>query len=336
MPNMKKIIYILLSFSLLLTACGEHELTPQWEFPGPDPVIGPGSRPVDQMCWDLYRKYDLRVYWNLEGEQALITENGRILESDLSGWNGYATPSRPAAEESAVKFLTLMTSFYDLLPQQLAVSSLNKRHVLSLINPADIPDPKDELGFLNHMHDEKGRSCGWYCSYWDFDEKSTVYYGYLDTPRDQKGDRFDTNLYDWKWSICFEFFRGQGTDYKRFPLTEEFGKISKGYYCNGFEKRIEGSEPCCDDLWERIYIRPLGYEQGFVHFLGSLAFSDEVQDDWGSYCAWILMEPQAQRQALLDAYPLVRKKYAMVIEWYRQQGLDLENMARAWQWVKVG
>ena len=169
------------------------------------------------MCYALYQKYDLHIYYNLSGEEALKTEVGYAQVNGITANNPEAIPMQAADEAVAEKFLTLLTGFFALLPDEMVSSGLYRRQVLVKINPG-----------ANKYKDENGNKI--FSNTKTEEMQGILYYGYLDNSQDTD-DKFTDNLKGWKWGIFYEFFRGLSyTTYKGIPLPERFGVISKGLY----------------------------------------------------------------------------------------------------------
>ena len=199
-------------------ACTKED-TPEamWEYTGPVPAILDGPSQAQKMCYALYQKYDLHIYYNLSGEEALKTEVGYTQVNGITANNPEAIPMQAADEAVAEKFLTLLTGFFALLPDEMVSSGLYRRQVLVKINPGN-NKYKDENG-NRIFSNTKTEEMQW-----------ILYYGYLDNSQDTD-DKFTDNLKGWKWGIFYEFFRGLSyTTYKGIPLPERFGAISKGLY----------------------------------------------------------------------------------------------------------
>ena len=127
-------------------ACTKED-TPEamWEYTGPVPAILDGPSQAQKMCYALYQKYDLHIYYNLSGEEALKTEVGYTQVNGITANNPEAIPMQAADEAVAEKFLTLLTGFFALLPDEMVSSGLYRRQVLVKINPGN-NKYKDENG----------------------------------------------------------------------------------------------------------------------------------------------------------------------------------------------
>ena len=129
-------------------ACTKED-TPEamWEYTGPVPAILDGPSQAQKMCYALYQKYDLHIYYNLSGEEALKTEVGYTQVNGITANNPEAIPMQAADAAVAEKFLTLLTGFFALLPDEMVSSGLYRRQVLVKINPGN-NKYKDENGNL--------------------------------------------------------------------------------------------------------------------------------------------------------------------------------------------
>ncbi len=300
-------------------ACTKED-TPEatWEYTGPVPAIPNGPAEAQKMCYALYQKYDLHVYYNLSGDDALRTEVGYAQINGITANNPAAIPMQAANETVAEKFLTLLSGFFDLLPDQMVNSNLYRRHVLVKINPG-YNKYKDENGdriFSNTKPEEM---------------QGIIYYGYLDNDQDTD-DKFTNNLKGWKWGIFYEFFRGLAfTTYKGIPLPERFGAISKGLY---YSENETGEDVCLD--YSNNYNREIGKKCGFVSPFGASASSKYPYTDWGSFVAWILTEDLTERDADMKRWPRLQEKYNLVMQYYRQYyELDLEQLAEQCQKLTI-
>ena len=68
---MKNIVKLLVcGLAALCCACSEDDLTGEWSYSGPIPAFKDGPTEADKGCYALYQKYDVHVYWQLEGDAA--------------------------------------------------------------------------------------------------------------------------------------------------------------------------------------------------------------------------------------------------------------------------
>ena len=56
----------------------------EWQYKGPVPEIKDGPTEAHKMCYALYQKYDLHVYWDIAGEDALKTDQGVVAEYNIT------------------------------------------------------------------------------------------------------------------------------------------------------------------------------------------------------------------------------------------------------------
>lgn len=318
---------IVLAYMLLAVICAgcykEENLTNEWVYTEPVPAITDGPSEAQSMCYDLYRKYDLHVYYTLSGDTALRTGMGYAPANVVQSNNRAAIPMQAADEKTAGKFLTLLTDFWELFPEDMVFHGLHKRQVLVKINPA-----------ANRYMDDSG-TFYWLNTY-TVDVQGVIYYGYLDNVTDTD-DKFISRLQDWKWNICFQFIKGlvNYTKIKDAHLPEAFGQVSKGLYKSENKTEVD----VCIKL-NRTYLRyefnrPIGKKCGFVHPLGAMAMNGYPGEDWASLVAWIMTVPLADRKTDLDMYDRLKQKYDIVLQYYKDKSMDLEAMAARWQAVKV-
>ena len=79
-------------------------------------------------------------------------------------------------------------------------------------------------------------------------------------------------------------------------------------------------------------------ERGFIHpYPYLMATSEYYQyEDIGSFATWVACHPLTERQESLDAYPLVKKKYELTLEFYKKYlKIDLEEFCKFWTNVTV-
>ena len=188
---------------------------------GDNPAWPKGSKSSGfSSCYALYQKYDVHVYWQLEGDAALFTDLGQVA---TYGINSAALPMQAADEATAEKFVDLLTKFFDILPEDLVNQGYYRRHVLVKIIPA-----------LYAYTDTEGNA--YFCNTYGATsmvmgaDSGVVYYGYLYNEEDT-GDKFDTDLDGWKWGMAYEFFKGliDCLD-KPVNMPDEFREISADYY----------------------------------------------------------------------------------------------------------
>lgn len=305
-----------LALMVMFAGCrGEQTPEPKWEFEGPIPAITDGPSEAQKMCYQLYTKYDLHVYYNLSGIEAGRTALGYVQTNRIISANKKALPFVAADEEPAVMFLRLLSGFCSLLPQDMVSRGLHRRQVLVKVNPAPTAI-KDEAGnsFMSCAHTE--------------DQIGLILYGYLMNEEDDQ-NTLELDPVGWKWNICYNFFRGQiYVLYKgNVGFPTDFELISKGlYYYDNFTQPAlrfyNGSR--------RVYNRPIAKECGFVHPFGGInSWDGNPSADWGSYVAWILTTTYEEREADIQQWPRIQAKYDIVMDYYRTRyGIDLEQLSK--------
>ena len=310
MKQMNILYTAILCLALLASAC-TNEDTPEntWEYPGPRPAITNGPAKAQKMCYGLWQKYDLHVYYNLSGDEALKSGIGEIQVMRIKVINPNALPMQAANEASAERFLTLFTHFYELLPAELVTHDLHRRHVLVKINPAE-----------NRYTDTDGNRIYAY-SIRDGLEQGILHYGYLDSDTDTD-NRLYSDIKGWKWTLAYEFFRGlMYKSHGGYTYPAAYGAISNGLYL--FETAKD-----CLNFFTKTYDSILGKEYGFVHYLGATGSAQYVDDDWGTFVAWILTTPKNERDSDLKTYDRLKQKYDIVIPFYRENyNIDLEALS---------
>lgn len=71
------------------------------------------------------------------------------------------------------------------------------------------------------------------------------------------------------------------------------------------------------------------YERGFLSANQNLIKSD--QQDFDLFAAWAATVDPVKRDSLLNLYPLLKSKYLLVTEMFRQEGIPLEEVNEEWQ-----
>lgn len=159
-----------------------------------------------------------------------------------------------------------------------------------------------------------------------------VYYGYLYNKEDNTGDKFDTNLDGWKWSMAYEFFKGlvDCID-KPVNVPDEFREISKDYY----NYELGGSPE--SSIQGTVFDKVKGGHQGFIHPYAAHASNTKFCDeDWGAMVASILTWDKAELEEIYVTYPLIKAKYDIVKAFFTEQyGLDIEQLANRWRNVTL-
>lgn len=321
--NIYKLLFGCLLFTCLMACTKKDTPEPLWKYAGPVPEIIDGPAMAQKMCYALWQKYDVHVYYNLSGEEALKTEVGQTQINGIIYNNAAAIPIQAADEIVAEKFLELLTGFFSLLPDDMVSHGLHRRHVLVKINP----------GKNNRYKDAAGNT--FFVNTYTEDQQGIIYYGYLNDEEDTD-DKFISDLTGWKWNICYEFFGGLSyTPYKGIALPERFSAVSKKLYVseNAVEDKDNKVESC---IKGDVFNRDLGKLYGFVSPFGAMANSDFAYADWKSFVAWILTESLSERQTDLEKYPKVLEKYKLVLKYYQDYyKLDMEKVAAGWQEIKI-
>lgn len=323
--NTKFKYVILATLIAVLSACHQEDaLTPVYEYDGPLPAIADGPSKAQRLCYELYQKYDLQVYYTLSGQEALRTMVGW---TQNVSFNEEFLPFKAGDETVSASFLTLLKKFCDLLPDGMAQASELKRQVLV---KGTIANPWMSLFFMGFRSIAVSEG-----------QQGIVYYGNMDD-----GTEIDVDV--WKYSIAYEYFRGiTEAVQKRAPMAMEFGRVSKGIYA--------GEQ---DDYYEALYSYYLdeSYEgeneeyvyylmdmdalmaDGFVNPQGLMKGDSKVfvNEDLATYATWIVLNPKANRQESLDTYPKVKKKYDLTIEYFKKvYDMDLEAFSMKWAAVTL-
>lgn len=320
---MKNIVKLLVcGLAALCCACSEDDLTGEWSYSGPIPAIKDGPTEADKGCYALYQKYDVHVYWQLEGDAACYTDQGQV---SSSGFNAAALPMQAAEEATAEKFVKLLTKFFAMLPENLVKQGYYRRHILVKIMPPTYiyTDTEGNTYFCNTYG----------VNAWVYGAGSgVVYYGYLYNKEDNTGDKFDTNLDGWKWSMAYEFFKGlvDCID-KPVNVPDEFREISKDYY----NYELGGSPE--SSIQGTVFDKVKGGHQGFIHPYAAHASNTKFCDeDWGTMVASILTWDKAELEEIYVTYPLIKAKYDIVKAFFTEQyGLDIEQLANRWRNVTL-
>lgn len=308
--------------AILLTGC-YNEKTPDavWQYPGPVPAITDGPSAAQKLCYELYRKYDVHVYYNLSGDMAGKTEVGYVQENSVINSNSAAIPFQAADDASGEIFLKLLKGFFALLPDDMVSSGIHRRHVLVKINP-NPTRIKDEEGnpYFSCAHTE--------------DQQGIIHYGYLMND-DDTDNTLHSNIDGWKWNICYQFFRGSVYIYYKpnANLPADFESVSEGLYF--YDNETDQNQ--FYDRYSRIYDRQVAKECGFVHPFGGVdTWKGNIDADWGSYVAWILTTTPDQRSADMAAYPRIKTKYDMVVAYYKTNyNLDLEQLGEKYRAMTI-
>lgn len=300
--------------TIILSGCyGEKELEPKWEYGGPVPEITDGPAAAQKMCYDLYQKYEIHVYYNLEGSAVGQTPLGYIQTARIQSANPLALPFLAADDDTAEIFLKLLTGFYSLLPDDMVRHGLYRRQVLVMVNPAPtrIMDDEGNLYFsCAHTEDQIG----------------IIVYGYLANNEDTE-NTLVLNPDGWKWNICHFFFMGHISELYKDDVgyPSDFGTISSGLY---FYDNFTQPALMFYNSSSRIYNREIAKECGFVHPFGGInSWTGSTYADWGSFVAWIMTVPYEERAADIERWARIKTKYDIVMDYYRTRyNIDLETI----------
>lgn len=328
-----KTIYKLLVFVGLFVGIScqdEGSLTPEFEYTGPIPEITQGNTDAQKICYDLYKKYDLHVYYTLGGDEALRTDVGKTqtisieqadelkqyyLEEEELDLGPLALPMQAGDEITATSFLKSLRMFYDALPENMAKTSTLKRHVLVKVVPVF-----SKL-FENQMIDHNPS-----VAYSEI-EQGIVYYGGID-------DEAYYEESDWRYSIAYEYFKGMVNKFsKNVPVLIEFGEISKGLYAS--DQDDYGELIIDEDDWtvDEDALMSMGFVDADAYLRGNMEYK-LYTEDLASYLTWIACNPLAERQDDLENYPLVASKYDLAIKYMKDNyNMDMEAFSLAWETV---
>ena len=325
---MKTIYGILLGCLLMGSACSESTLTPEFTYNGPIPAIAEGPSEAQKICYELYQKYDHHVYYTLSGDDALRTDIGKTQTNMINYYFPDALPLEAADEVTAESFLKLLRIFYNALPERIVKTTTIKRQVLIKKNiwydnlgnyvkyfGVTVPTPNLNMGYLETM-------------------QGIVYWGGMD-------DAIGVQPDFWKYSIAVNFFKTR-TDFYYvldMPVPDAFIEVAKGKYLNEMPEEEQGQAMMDmldweNSLWNMDYLNNLGFIDPYAFFMLQ---SDYWQnEDMATYAAWIVCNPLEDRQEKLNDYPLVKKRYDLTLEYYKEYlGIDLEEFCKFWINVKI-
>ncbi len=328
---MKTIYGILILFGMLVigSAChddDEQSLSPEFDYAGPYPAITEGTSEAQKICYDLYKKYDFHVYYTLSGDDALLTDVGYIINGFWFLWDD-PLPLQAGDEGISTSFLKLLKAFYDGLPEELVKTSVMKRQVLVTANLWN-----DELSNYYGISFPDFYSTGGI-------EESTmqgiVYWGEMD---EFMGIQPDI----WKYSICLSFFRTRSSTFvnSTLPIPKDFSQVSLGNYFSELTKEEDIAEAIMNVFdWDN-YQTNMEYllERGFVNPLGYMFCTPKAYqtDEMATFATWIACNSLADRQEILETYPLVKKKYDITVKYYKDNfKLDLEAFSKFWVNLEV-
>lgn len=326
----RKCIFIMVlgaMFSLL--AChDEDSLSPEYEYGGPIPAIVDGPSEAQKICYELYKTYDLHVYYTLAGDDALQTIVGPA-QNPLWG-----DEIEAGDEMTSTAFLKLMKKFYDALPENLVKSSVRRHVLLKGCSSMDIV----QYYYEDYPMYIEGINGGMY-SFGMASEsyKGIVYWGNMD---DDIGVQTDF----WKYSLCYTYFdsRLSNASHPELPLVKDLIAVSAGKYITTL-LFYEDMDALYEAIDEDAGMLNMDYllTNGFVNADSWCS----VRNDYGveegleyldlvAYATWIACTPLAERQEILDNYPLVKQKYDISIA-YLKKYLDFDIEAFSEKWVNV-
>lgn len=326
----KFIAFIGVIFSMF--AChNESSLTPEYKFDGPVPAIADGPSEAQKICYELYKKYDLHVYYTLEGEDALQTILGKVYASVFSGTEG-AYPVQAGDEITSTAFLKWMKKFYETLPEKMAKNSV-KRQVLVKVGTM-----YDFVGYMLEAYLGEDVDGGIFSIGISTEaQKGVIYWGDMN---DDMGIQPEV----WKYSLCCAYFEARVSNYNypELPVVKDLIKVSSGKYLASllFNGDWDSLMDAVD--WDTMSLNMdnlMG--NGFVSGDGWNSVRNDTGVEEGneyldlvSYMTWIACTPLDERQDILGSYPLVKQKYDITIA-YCKKYLDFDLEAFSSEWSKV-
>ncbi len=306
----------------------EGTLSPEFTYTGPIPEISQGNTEAQKICYELYKDYDLHVYYTLSGDDALRSDVGKIQTLDIEkadetkelylvefeiDLGPAALPMQSGDEVTATSFLKLLKIFYNTLPEKMAKTSTLKRHVLVKVVPV-----------FSKLFDAAGVDHYTLIAYSEA-MQGIVYYGGMD-------DEAWNDEFTWKHNIAYEYFKGMVDHYyKEVSIATEFGLISEELYAS--DQGDYYAENIMD--WDMFEVdEDQLMEWGFVDADAYLAGSTKDKmytEDLASYLAWIACLPLSERQDYLDNYPLVKAKYELAVKYMKENyNMDMEALSKVW------
>jgi len=292
--------YIIKLMSLLLiisslTSCEKEEvLVSDFNGRDPFPIIEQGATEASQLIYDLYKDHDIHIYYDLEDEEALKTEYGKISLSSYS-------PVK-ADDERAVVYLKMIREMYDLFSDYRELQVYRR------------------LLLFGNLTTSTYHSYGFNRDFGTFNSQGTQIMSNVNNTYD-----FDLTLT--KEMLLSAYFTGYFQYY--YSLPESFKNVSAGNY--RWERSGNG-EPAL--FTSTQYDEELATDIGFVHPYATLAILYNPFADWHSYVVWIISRPKAERDVWLDTKPNIKAKYDIVIETMAKDfEMDLEAFSTQWQSV---
>ncbi len=297
---MKDIKYtmLILFFLVLFCACSkEEDLTADFEATGPYPEIVLGDTEASQIRYGIYEDYDIHIYYELSGEEAMTTPNGRIQSNALK--NTYVTR---ADESRAVIFLKLMREMFDFFSDNREIQKYRRYVLISDLGATTTADKYYSYGYNLDFYSE---TRGWYV---------------LGSVNDTK----DFDLFLTKECLLYTFFGSTFNYY--FSVPENFKGLSAGNY---YDELSEEGDPI---IRSSVYHEDEAIAAGFIHPYGTYAYADYPYQDWASYVVWIISRPKAERDPLLTTNSIIQKKYDIIVAYMLENyGMDMEAVSTAWQ-----
>ena len=325
----KYVIMILLGWLLLGSACSESDLTSEFTYSGPIPTIADGPSVAQKICYELYQKYDHHVYYTLSGDDALRTDVGITQTSMIEYNHPNALPLVAADEKTAESFLRLLQIFYNALPETIVKTTVIKRQVLIKEN-IWFDDLGEYMGYFGMMVPTPNLSIG----YIEEAQQGIIYWG-------EMNDAIGIQPELWKYSLASSFFKTRTTSYYTLdmPSPDAFIQVSKGKYFNemSYEEQGDAMMEMLDWMtgeWDMDYVRSLGFVDPYAFFM--LQSDYMPNEDMATYAAWIVCNPLVERQEILNDYPLVKKRYDLTLEYYKENlNVDLEEFCEFWVNVTI-
>ena len=337
MKRMYKFIVIFGVMFSLFACHNEDSLTPGYEYEGPVPAITDGPSEAQKICYELYKTYDLHVYYTLAGDEALQSIVGPVSENifSYSGVEG-TYPVQAGDEVTSTVFLKLMKKFYETLPEELAKSAAKRQVLIKVGTNMDLMQSAYDQVFYGEV--EVAGSGFVPIGITTEAQKGVVYWGDMN---DKIGIQPDV----WKYSLCAAFFEVRASNYyyTELPIPKDLIHVSSGYYLASFIFNYD-----MDALLEAIdeegalnmdYLM----SHGFVNFDSWYSVRNDTGIEKGNeyldlvaYASWIACTPLAERQDIFDNYPLVKQKYDITVSYFKKYlNMDLEAFSKEWSAVTV-
>lgn len=298
----------LLLLVVLMCACRKEDdkLIADFEAPGPFPAIEPGTTEASQIRFDIYEDYDIHIYYELSGEEAMTTPNGRIQSNALK--NTYVTK---ADEDRAVIFMKLMREMFDMFSNNRDILK-HRRYVL--VSDLGLTTTADMYYSFGYNLDFRSEYNGSYV---------------LGSVNDTK--EFDLVLT--KECLLYTFWGSSTFNYNYF-IPDNFKGLSAGNYYDDLSDIGSTIIRYDYSVWANKYYEDEAIAAGFVHPYGTYAYANNPHQDWLSYVVWIISRPKAERDVLLATNSIFQRKYDIVVAYMLESyGMDMEALSTAWQLV---